>query len=120
MHSLKKTKASYSVAIEQAPALRHDGLEKLIQFALSEQNSVNHPKVVDPAAPIESSINNISNPALTQELVEKLSGFLRLECAERFPRSFGGSSTGTCATNSKPYVAYGRTDHRVTLHIREM
>ncbi|XP_062714070.1 uncharacterized protein LOC134290872 [Aedes albopictus] len=60
--------------IQQVPAPRHDRLETLIQFGLSVQNLVDHLKAAE-------QLNHLSNPALMQELVEKLPGSLRLDWA---------------------------------------
>ncbi|XP_062705689.1 uncharacterized protein LOC115258970 [Aedes albopictus] len=60
--------------IQLVPAPRHDRLETLIQFGLSVQNLVDHLKAAE-------QLNHLSNPALMQELVEKLPGSLRLDWA---------------------------------------
>ncbi|XP_062542335.1 uncharacterized protein LOC134210303 [Armigeres subalbatus] len=60
--------------IRQVPAPTHDRMEKLIQFGLSVQNLVDHIKAAN-------QLNHLSNPALMQELVEKLPGSMRLDWA---------------------------------------
>ncbi|XP_062701849.1 uncharacterized protein LOC115265478 [Aedes albopictus] len=60
--------------IQHVPAPRHDRLETVIQFGLAVQNFVDHLKAANQQ-------NHLSNPALMQELVEKLPGSMRLDWA---------------------------------------
>ncbi|XP_062533380.1 uncharacterized protein LOC134202389 [Armigeres subalbatus] len=60
--------------IQDVPAPRHDRLETIIEFGLSVQNFVDHLKAAN-------QHNHLANPALMQELVEKLPGSMRLDWA---------------------------------------